>query len=60
MGISRKVGPPAPPVLFPSNGNGNVHLCPIHNVEMRRWEKDGRVWFSHKTDDGGWCGGKSK
>ena len=35
-------------------------LCPIHNCEMRRFEKNGRVWFSHKTDDGGWCNGKSK
>lgn len=34
--------------------------CPIHNCEMRRFEKNGRAWFSHKTDDGSWCNGKSK
>ncbi len=47
----------------PSNGNGShgesENLCPIHQCEMRRWEKDGRVWFSHKTEDG-WCTGKVK
>lgn len=40
--------------------NGNVHLCPVHNVEMRRFEKEDRIWYSHKTDDGGWCNGKKK
>jgi len=54
----------------PANGNGNNHTppsdgsnngswCPIHNVEMKRWEKDGRIWFSHKAGDG-WCSGKAK
>lgn len=41
------------------NGNGSVHLCPIHGVDMKKWEKDGKVWFSHKVD-GGWCTGKTK
>lgn len=31
--------------------------CPIHECEMKRWEKDGRLWFSHKVDDD-WCKGK--
>ena len=48
----------------PTNGNGNNHgnsssFCVIHQCEMKRWEKDGRIWFSHKVD-GGWCTGKSK
>ena len=34
--------------------------CPIHNCSMRKFEKDGKVWFSHKTDDGAWCNGKAK
>jgi hypothetical protein len=51
-----------------SNGNGNgngssnghaANWCPIHQVEMRKWEKDGKIWFSHKVE-GGWCTGKSK
>ena len=41
------------------NGNGNAHLCPIHGVEMKKWEKDNKVWYSHKVD-GGWCTGKTK
>jgi hypothetical protein len=34
-------------------------VCPIHQVEMRKWEKNGNVWFSHKVD-GNWCTGKQK
>ncbi len=35
-------------------------MCPIHNVPMREWKKDGRIWYSHKLEDGSWCkGGKS-
>ena len=33
--------------------------CALHDCELKRFEKDGRVWFSHKTDDG-WCRGKAK
>jgi hypothetical protein len=33
--------------------------CPIHFCEMKRWEKNDRVWFSHKTPEG-WCSGKPK
>lgn len=41
-----------------SNGNnGSPAWCPIHQCEMRRFEKDGRSWYSHKTD-AGWCKGK--
>ena len=50
------------PVEESSSGNGNGHgssWCPIHQCEMRKWEKDGRVWYSHKTDDA-WCSGKAK
>ena len=44
------------------NGIGNgtdQSWCPIHNVAMKRWEKNGRVWFSHKVGDQ-WCTGKVK
>lgn len=51
----------------PSNGNDNgngkqnpsENFCPIHEVEMKRWEKNGKVWYSHKVD-GEWCTGKGK
>ena len=46
-----------------SNGNGSNGdgrgWCPIHQCQMKRWEKDGRVWFSHKAGDQ-WCTGKEK
>jgi hypothetical protein len=30
--------------------------CPIHRVQMKRREKDGQVWYSHKAGDD-WCRG---
>jgi hypothetical protein len=58
---------------FTKNGNnGNGHkpgdtvmvktdgknpTCPIHGVEMQKWSKNGRTWYSHRWDDG-WCNGK--
>lgn len=32
-------------------------MCPIHNVKMKKWEKNGKVWYSHLID-GEWCSGK--
>ena len=33
--------------------------CAIHNTQMKRHEKDGNVWHSHRAPDGSWCrGGK--
>jgi len=49
----------------PSNADGNgkqdlsENFCPIHQCEMKRWEKNGKVWYSHKID-GEWCTGKPK
>ena len=40
-----------------SNQDGS--WCSIHECEMQRWEKDGKVWYSHKGD-GQWCTGKAK
>ena len=47
-----------------NNGNGNGSsivksptFCYIHQVEMKRWSKDGRTWHSHKIE-GGWCNGQ--
>jgi hypothetical protein len=39
--------------------NSETQTCPIHNVEMRRFEKDGRIWHAHRSDEG-WCNGKQK
>ena len=44
---------------LPADGTASATYCTIHNCEMKRREKDGQVWFSHKiagTDD--WCRGE--
>jgi hypothetical protein len=48
-----------PDTSFHKNGNGETKLCPIHQCEMKHREKDGKTWYSHKTDDG-WCYGKER
>ena len=52
----------ANPPVSPQNGDAAAqpasNTCPIHHCEMKRFEKNGRIWFSHKTDEGGWCKGK--
>ena len=43
-----------------ANGStGDQGWCPIHQCSMKRWEKNGRAWFSHKFN-GDWCSGKPK
>ena len=50
------------------NGNGNGHapelapmeVCTIHDAEMKKHEKDGQVWYSHKLASGEYCKGKAK
>lgn len=43
-----------------AGGNGGERkVCKLHNAEMRRHEKDGEVWYSHKLADGTWCKGKA-
>ena len=31
--------------------------CPVHNLKMTKYEKEGRSWYSHQVD-GEWCRGK--
>ena len=39
---------------------GEKVMCPIHHVEMRLYEKNGRSWHAHRLEDGTWCrGGKA-
>ena len=49
-----------------SNNNGGKttsaesdQVCPIHDVPMRRFENDGRIWYAHKTEDDSLCNGKA-
>ena len=39
------------------NSNGESKICPVHGCEMKRREKDGSIFYSHKTENG-WCYGK--
>ena len=39
---------------------GDTKLCPIHQVEMKHFEKNNKSWYSHKLDDGSWCNGGKK
>lgn len=49
-----------PDAGFRKNGNGDGKMCPIHHCEMKRRDKDGKTWFSHKAEDGSWCYGKER
>lgn len=40
-------------------GEKSKGWCPIHEVQMKRHEKDGSAWYSHQVD-GEWCHGKEK
>jgi hypothetical protein len=40
-----------------SQPTADTPQCPIHHVPLKRQQKDGRSWWSHKTADG-WCKGK--
>lgn len=49
-----------PEKSFASNGKGEAQQCSIHQCEMKRYEKDGRTWYSHKLQDGSWCRGRKQ
>jgi hypothetical protein len=46
---------PAPTSSSPQ-GQGQG-WCPVHQVPMKRNDKNGRQWWSHKTAEG-WCKGR--
>ena len=45
--------------MIENHSNDNPAWCPIHECEMKKWSKNGKVWYSHKTEEG-WCTGKAK
>ena len=49
-----------PEIRFQHNKAADTKQCPIHKCDMRKQEKDGKTWFSHKAEDGSWCCGKAK
>ena len=48
----------APLQQVAGNGGHVENWCDIHGVEMTKYTKEGRSWFSHKADDDTWCKGK--
>lgn len=49
-----------PEQKFPRNNRGETRQCTIHKCNMRRYEKGGKSWFSHKTENGSYCYGTEK
>jgi hypothetical protein len=33
--------------------------CPIHNVQMKKYTKNGKSWYSHQPSAGKWCNGNA-
>lgn len=31
--------------------------CDIHSVQMKKYTKNGRSWYSHMVSEGEWCNG---
>ena len=62
---NRPQTPPPPPPAAPApqeppklaNGAVDPAWCAVHNLAMKRHEKDGQVWYSHKEGDT-YCRGK--
>ena len=50
--VAEPVSVPMVPVAPPA-AEGH---CPIHNVPMKKYTKEGRSWYSHKVGDT-WCKG---
>lgn len=55
--------PAQPPTLPPAQGTTHpAHdespYCHAHKAVLKRYERNGQVWYSHKTADGRWCRGQ--
>lgn len=48
---------PSLPIPKPDNKD-EAHRCHQHDVLMKRYEKNGRSFFAHRTNDGKWCNGR--
>jgi hypothetical protein len=55
--------PAQPPTQPPAQGktqpaHEDSPYCHAHKAVLKRYERNGQVWYSHKTADGRWCRGK--
>jgi hypothetical protein len=54
---------PAQPPTPPSQGttppaHDESPYCHAHKAVLKRYERNGQVWYSHKTTEGRWCRGQ--
>jgi hypothetical protein len=53
---TEKAVPAATPTPLPPPVPQREHWCQEHQTSFKRFEKDGRTWYSHKAPDGkSWC-----
>jgi hypothetical protein len=55
--------PAQPPTQPPAQGStqrahDDSPYCHAHNAVLKRFERNGQVWYSHKLTNGQWCCGK--
>jgi hypothetical protein len=55
--------PAQPPTQPPAQGttplaHDESPYCHAHQAVLKRYERNGQVWYSHKTADGRWCRGQ--
>jgi hypothetical protein len=55
--------PGQPPTQPPTKGtvqraHEDSPYCHAHKAVLKRYERNGQVWYSHKTADGRWCRGQ--
>ena len=63
MGRMTEAGVPNGHVLSRGNGqsaakSSGAAWCAIHDCAMTRYEKNGRVWYSHRSEGGKWRKGR--
>jgi hypothetical protein len=59
----RVQAPAQPPTPPPTKGtvqraHEDSPYCHAHKAVLKRYERNGQVWYSHKTADGRWCRGQ--
>ena len=55
--------PAQPPTQPPTQGttqpaHEDSPYCHAHKAVLKRYERNGQVWYSHKLANGQWCRGK--
>jgi hypothetical protein len=56
LSVQAPAQPPAQGMTQPANEDSP--FCRIHNALLKRYERNGQVWYSHKRTNGQWCCGQ--